>query len=620
MLNFNQIKEKSWIIILFSIFLFSFILDLYLLTRYNLSYGRDGPFYDLQVLKIIQTGFTASNDPPLVYYMLTPFVLIIKNSFLGIKIGMALFGSLMAFPAFFLTETFNKNGSKVPALLSAFLITINAAYFSMIGDFMQNLVGVFFLLLLLYFMVKWLENTSNWKKYGIITIFLLVCSILTHIYTGMLAVLIFTAIIILNTIIKAVKTRKLPLFDLKIFGLIGVLIIGGLTAMFIIYPVMFSKFTTVISFFNGTSSSSMNSPTTNNMNIMVFLTIPFLLGIFAAIKILYNGLKKKIDIKNNENSFNGNGLNNLASKINKEYLSKETILSAIYLIIAFVLIFLAAFPSEYQSRFILLAFVPIALIVPLGLQLIENLIHNKYPTKKSFRIGLISIIAILFAISSFYTASGEFSSMGPSISSEQYDALLKIKADYVGNEIGSNSVIIVNGYHMGYWVQYVLGVDVVTGNTSEILSNNSKSTDNSTMYQIQITENQIQNSQRNSEYLWNPLLPYAFPIGFDLNLVSNQQANGPNDHLNPSDNLTSNNSFPGNRSNGPPGIGNSSNHNNSLIMGNGTFNSSNAPPSGFGNSSNTLANGIAPNGINVEISSEGTLIFSLNNVKIYKIS
>ena len=165
---FNKtIKENSWIIILFAIFLFSFLLDMYVLTRYNLSYGMDGPFYDLQILNIIQTGFPASNDPPLVYYILTPFVLISGNSFLGIKIGMSLIGSLMVFPAFLLTEMFSEKQnieSKIPALLSAFLITVNTFYFQMIGDFMQNLVGVLFLLLLLYFAVKWLENPKNGKN------------------------------------------------------------------------------------------------------------------------------------------------------------------------------------------------------------------------------------------------------------------------------------------------------------------------------------------------------------------------------------------------------------------------------------------------------------------------
>ncbi len=60
--------------------------------------------------------------------MLTPFVIYNRGSFLGTKIGMSLTGSLMAFPAFFLKETFTKKMNsefKVPALLSAFLITVN---------------------------------------------------------------------------------------------------------------------------------------------------------------------------------------------------------------------------------------------------------------------------------------------------------------------------------------------------------------------------------------------------------------------------------------------------------------------------------------------------------------
>ena len=131
------IKERSSLLILFCIFLFSFILDIYILTRYNLSYGMDGPFYDLKVLSIIQTGFPASNDPPLVYYLLTPFVALIGNSFLGIKIGMSIIRIINGISCLLLTEIFSKKlnfETKVPALLSAFLITINLCYFQMIGD------------------------------------------------------------------------------------------------------------------------------------------------------------------------------------------------------------------------------------------------------------------------------------------------------------------------------------------------------------------------------------------------------------------------------------------------------------------------------------------------------
>lgn len=93
----GKIKEKYWMIILFSIFIFSFVLDLLVLTRYPLSYRIDGPFYNLQIQNILTTGFPASGDPPIAYYILTPFVMLTENSFLGLKIGISLIGSLMAF-------------------------------------------------------------------------------------------------------------------------------------------------------------------------------------------------------------------------------------------------------------------------------------------------------------------------------------------------------------------------------------------------------------------------------------------------------------------------------------------------------------------------------------------
>jgi hypothetical protein len=362
----TKIKEKSWILILVAIFIFSFILDMYILTRYNISYGRDGPFYDLQVLSILQTGFPASNDPPLAYYLLTPFVILSGNSFLGIKIGMALVGSLMAIPAYFLTETFKGKmniDSKVPALLAAFLMVINPFYFQMIGDFMQNLVGVLFLLLLLYFAVKWFENTKEWKKYGILTLIMVVCSIFTHIYTGLLAVILFTSLILFNLIFRTYKTGKMPMFDLKILGVAAILIIGGLATLFVLYPVMFSKFTTVLSFLNNSASETSNLHGMVPENPVMFLTLPFILGILASLSLLYKGLKEKISSHND--------------KINQ-----KTLLTLLYLVMTAVLIVLSIMPSidsQYQSRFMMLVFVPIALMVPLGLKLIENWLSKKYP-------------------------------------------------------------------------------------------------------------------------------------------------------------------------------------------------------------------------------------------------
>lgn len=589
MLEINKnIKERSWLVILFAIFVFSMILDIYVLTRYNLSYGRDGPFYDLQVLNILQNGFTASNDPPLAYYLLTPFVLLSGSSFLGIKIGMAIIGSLMAFPAYFLTETFSnklKIESKVPALLSAFLITITPFYFSMIGDFMQNLLGVFFLLLLLYFAVKWFENTKKWKKYGILTIILLICSIFTHIYTGILAVILFGSLLIFSLIFRSYKTGKMPGFDLKIILTAVILTIGGMGALFIIYPVMLSKFTTVLSFVNNSASDTSNFRGGITANSLIFLTLPFILGIFTTLNVLYKGLKEKIDPQNVE-------------------ISKKTLLSLVYLVMAVVVIVLSTLPSidsQYQGRFIMLVFVPIALMVPLGLKLIEKWLSNRYPSKNYLKISFISIIAVLFAISSFYTASGQFSSMGPSISTEDYNNLLQIKAQLVNGNIDPNGIIIVNEYHTGYWVQYVLGMQVETGNITDI----QQKYPNRPIYALTLTENMQSGLKGGFNFSWNPLFPYSFPVGgFNIGNSSNKspniQSNPPNEGL--KNNMTL-----------PPSntLGNKNN-----------FNRSGTPPNFANRTANTNTGSfqMPDQNLNQLISNSGTLIFSKGNIKLYKIS
>ena len=593
----NKIKEKWWIITLFSIFIFSFILDMYVLTRYSLSYGMDGPFYDLQVLNILKTGLPASNDPPLVYYILTPFVLVSGNSFLGIKIGMALVGSLMVFPAFLLTEMFSEKlniESKIPALLSAFLITVNIFYFQLIGDFMQNLVGVFFLLLLIYFTVKWMQNPEEWKKYGTLAIAILLCNIFTHIYTGILAVILFVSLLLFNWILISYKTGKVEMKGLKILGIVSILVIGGLAVLFSVYPYMFSKFTTVLSFLNNSSTISSNLAGGNFVNPIIFLTVPFILGVLVTIYVLYNWIKEKIDVK-------------------RKVVSRRTLLAWVYLIMTVVLISLVVAPSvdsQYKSRFIELAFVPIALMVPLGLKFIENWLSKRYPSKKRLKLGLISLMAVLFAISSFYTATGEFSSMGPSITSDQYNDLISLKENLTSNNIDTNGIILVNDYHTGYWVEYVLGMQVETGNLSEI----QKEYPNRSIYAVTLTQNSQSQLKGSSEYSWNPLLPYSFPfggwnLGNSFNSTGGQKQFSQNMSASPPGDLG--NATGQNRSGTPPsGLGIRGQNN-----GNSPFNVTGAGPNNGGSSA-----GMSDQNLNQIISNYGTLIFSGSNFKIYRIS
>ncbi len=126
-----------------------------------------------------------------------------------------------------------------------------------------------------------------------------------------------------------------------------------------------------------------------------------------------------------------------------------------------VLIILSVVPSDYQSRFVAMVFVPIALITPLGLKLIESWLSKNYPEKNIFKIALISIIAIIFVMSSFYTAAGAFSGLGPSISSDEYKNLVNIiRPTTYQMRLTPAGIIMVNDYHTDYWVLYVLGMQV----------------------------------------------------------------------------------------------------------------------------------------------------------------
>ena len=189
-------------------------------------------------------------------------------------------------------------------------------------------------------------------------------------------------------------------------------------------------------------------------------------------------------------------------------IDKKTYLAWPYVVMTSVLVILSVFPSidsQYRGRFIMLAFVPIALMVPLGLKYIENWISNKYPSENVLKMTVIITIAVLFAFSAFYSSSGEFSSMGPSISTEQYNELVKLKGS-----IDNDTIVVVGDYHTGYWVQYVLGTQIATGNVDNVHQQYS----NETVYAISLTENMQKRFGGNYQYTWNPLFPLFVPIGW----------------------------------------------------------------------------------------------------------
>jgi hypothetical protein len=256
-------------------------------------------------------------------------------------------------------------------------------------------------------------------------------------------------------------------------------------------------------------------------------------------------------------------------------------------------------------------------MVPLGLKFIENWLSKRYPSKKRLKLGLISVITIIFAISSFYTATEEFSGMEPSITSAQYNNLVSLKENITSNNIDINGIILVDDYHTGYWIEYVLGMQVETGNLSEI----QKEYPNRTIYAVTLTQNGQSQLKGNSEYSWDPLLPYSFPWGewSFINSTNGQKQLSQNISGSPPGDLG--NATGQNRSGVPPnGLGNSGQNDKSSPFNATGDGPNNATGGGTGPNNGGSSSGMSNQNLNQIISNYGTLIFSGSNFKIYKIS
>ncbi|EKQ51858.1 MAG: hypothetical protein B655_2111 [Methanobacterium sp. Maddingley MBC34] len=652
----KYLKEHYWLLILIAIFIFSFALDIFVLTRYSLSYGIDGAFYDIQVRNILQHGFPMSNDPPLAYYLLTPFVFLSGNSFLGVKIGMALMGSLLVFPAYLLTECYSREkvgGSKIPALLSAFMVTVNVNYFALLGDFLQNLIGILLLSVFLYFAVMWFADIKDWRKYGVLTVLFLCLNLLTHIYTGAVAVTLFFSLLIFSIVFKTYKTRKLPFFDLKILGILSVLVGIFFVILFLSYPVMYTKFGTVISSINSSTTQTggtaigMSSPVSG----VIFLSFPYLLGIAAALIILYRGLKEKITTiipsQMSKTIFNNSTLNETVPPRNKTILSKmnkNTLLAWVYISLAVLIVVLVMIPaSDYQSRFLLMAFLPVGLLVPLGLKFLETEFLARYSHKTLITI-LVGGVALIFAFSCFYTASESFNNLEPTITSQQYNELLEIKASFA-NVTDENMVIVASDFQNKYWVEYVLG-DMGSGNNVTVVENVQgvqENYQNSTIYVISALSNQTSSSQSSGKlsgtnpvgaagssldenYSLSFLLPYGPPIlPNSLDLIPSfssrsQTTKNPTQMDNQPGGMT-------NSTNRPPGnmtsvTGGTAGNMPSNITGNmqppGNMTNGTNQPLGQGNSQGAGSNDQARQIVD-SLTSSGTTVFSGNYFQIIKI-
>ncbi|MHA1309357.1 MAG: hypothetical protein ACTSQO_00390 [Candidatus Helarchaeota archaeon] len=259
-LNNFYTKNYSYLILIFIIAI-SFIYQLSLFLLYPYSYGVDGAYYDLNVKNILETGLMWSDDNPFVFYYFALWSMFLSNVTLGIKIGITTLCSLIPLPTFFIIRKITKNN--IAALFGAFVSTFNPLLFRMMGDFVKNSVGVLFMLCFTYFFIITCEKKHSLKKsilyYGLSLLFLIL-TIFTHIYpTGFIVGFVFIYLIY-SIIYSLVVFKKLPWSEIKIISFLtisaGCIILIG----YFISPEYFDQFSKIYQFVNGLLHFSLRFP------------------------------------------------------------------------------------------------------------------------------------------------------------------------------------------------------------------------------------------------------------------------------------------------------------------------------------------------------------------------
>ncbi len=79
---------------------------MYMLKEFTtpLLYGIDGPYYYIQVSSILMNGHLKYLDPPLSFYILTAYSVLLNDIFAGIKVGTVITTLLATYAIYYLVR------------------------------------------------------------------------------------------------------------------------------------------------------------------------------------------------------------------------------------------------------------------------------------------------------------------------------------------------------------------------------------------------------------------------------------------------------------------------------------------------------------------------------------
>mgnify|MGYP000533553663 CR=1 FL=1 len=216
--------------IVFSVFtlIASFMIVYSVVSKCPLLPGIDGPYYLVQTNYLLKYFKLKYMDPPLAFFILAFFRLLIGDPFTALKVGICVITSIIAVAIFFYADYFIKD--EVQAFLIALTFVLNSTTFRLLQDFWKNLTGLIWIVLSLYFTAKGVSEDS--KKYSILASIFIVLTYLTHILdAGVITLIyIFAPILLLVHSIKSIKKMWIQVATVALMlaaAFIAPIIVGG---------------------------------------------------------------------------------------------------------------------------------------------------------------------------------------------------------------------------------------------------------------------------------------------------------------------------------------------------------------------------------------------------------
>ncbi|MDT4955419.1 MAG: hypothetical protein QOJ02_3557 [Acidobacteriota bacterium] len=203
--------------------------DAMTLLKYPVAVGIDGYYYVLQVNELQYHGhFYFPTSTPLILYALAGLSRLTGDSVLAIKIGSIILHAALCFGIFALIAGATR--SRWLGVLGSALAVISSAHFYMIGEFINNLGAVTFLIWCGWFTMRAFQTRRNiWILLACVS---LIAATFSHRSALLLAMILALSLFLMRLLIST-KSR-----GLRLAGILTILIIWCAPAILVLQPLV----------------------------------------------------------------------------------------------------------------------------------------------------------------------------------------------------------------------------------------------------------------------------------------------------------------------------------------------------------------------------------------------